>query len=164
MVLKIPGIGLAKGLAISLKHVTRKRITQQYPEQKLCISRRTRSQELVWDSIRCTGCATCVKACPQGNIRIVTSKGENNDYVVDEFENDEGRCMFCGLCIEVCPFEALFFGTDYERSQYRRSDLIATKEDMSAPGQERSAYSRPDLHDKLPSQTLLIDRIHKRIL
>ena len=164
MVLKIPGIGLAKGLGVSLRNATRKRITEQYPEERLNISRRTRSQELVWDPIRCTGCATCAKACPQGNIKIATSVGDSNSYVVDQFENDEGRCMFCGFCVEACPYEALFFGTDYERSQYKRGDLIASKEDMSSPGQERSAYSRTDLYEKLPGQTLLIYRKHKRLL
>ncbi|MBM3131989.1 MAG: NADH-quinone oxidoreductase subunit I [Chloroflexi bacterium] len=163
--LAIPGIGLMKGLGVVLKNSTRKRITEQYPEERLTVSRRTRAQELVWDPGPCTGCATCVKACPQGNIKIVTSvNAENNKYIVEKFENDEGRCIFCGLCVEACPYEALFFGRSYERARYRRNDLIADMDEMSSDKKERSAYARPELHEQLPEQTLLIYRKHKRIL
>ena len=164
MNLSFPGSGLVEGLVVTLKHATRKRITEQYPEERLTVSRRTRAQELVWDPGRCTGCATCVKACPQGNIKIETSIGPNNNYIVDKFENDEGRCIFCGLCVESCPYEALFFGRNYERSKYRRGDLVADIDEMTAAEKERSAYYRPDLYDQLPEQTLLIYRKHKRIL
>ncbi len=162
--LNLPGIGLMQGLGVVFKNMTRKRITEQYPEERLNVSRRTRAQELVWEPGRCTGCATCVKACPQGNIKIKTSVGENNKYVVDQFENDEGRCIFCGLCVESCPYEALFFGRSYERSKYKREELVADIDEMTAADKERSAYFRPDLYDELPEQTLLIYRKHKRIL
>ncbi len=162
--LKPAGFGLMQGLLVVLKNMTRKRITEQYPEERLIVSRRTRAQELVWDRDRCTGCATCVKACPQGNIKIETSIGPNNKYVVEKFENDEGRCIFCGLCVEACPYEALFFGRSYERSQYQRKALVADIDEMTSPKKEKSAYYRPDLYDSLPEQTLLIYRKHKRIL
>lgn len=162
--LTFPGIGLIKGLGITIRHTTRKRITEQYPEERLNVSRRTRAQELVWDPQRCTGCATCAKACPQGNIRIETSLGSENNYIVDVFQSDEGRCIFCGLCVEACPYEALFFGRSYERAQYRRGDLVVGKEHMSSSEKEKSAYYRPELHEQLPEQTLLIDRVHKRVL
>jgi len=153
-----------RGLWVVLKNATRKRITEQYPEERLVVSRRTRAQELVWDPGRCTGCATCAKACPQGNLKIVTRVGEGNKYVVERFENDEGRCIFCGLCVEACPYEALFFGRSYERSRYRRGELVADKDEMSSPEKERSAYYRPELYETLPEQTLLVYRKHKRIL
>ncbi len=67
------GIGIAKGMALTLKHLFRKPITTQYPEERLTISRRIRGNELAWDKDRCTGCYTCARSCPHGVIEIVIS-------------------------------------------------------------------------------------------
>lgn len=96
-------------MALTLKHLFRRPITTQYPEERLTTSRRIRGYELVWDKEKCTGCATCAKSCPQGAIQIVTSvSAEENKYEVEKFEVDTGYCIFCGLCVESCPYEALF--------------------------------------------------------
>jgi len=153
------GIGIAKGMALTFKHLFRKPITTQYPEERLTVSRRTRGNELVWDKERCTGCATCVKSCPEGCIEIITSRGEENNYIVDKFEVDMGRCIFCGLCVEACPFEALFMGYAYERARYRRQELVMDKEDLLLSGERQpSGYARPKIEAGLPRQTLLLDR------
>ncbi len=152
------GLGLLKGMAMTFRHLFRRRITTQYPEQRLTLSKRFRGYTLVWDKERCTGCATCAKSCPQGNIEIVTSKGAENAYVVEKFELDSGRCIFCGLCVESCPYDALFLGMDYECSSYRRGELVLSKERLLyTPEKQRSAYARPKLEPALPRQTLLIE-------
>ena len=153
------GIGIAKGLRVTFKHLFRQPITTQYPEQTLTPSRRFRGYELVWDQERCTGCATCAKSCPQGNIEIVTSKGEENNYIVEKLELDSGRCMFCGLCVEACPYEALFMGRGCERASYRRSQLVLAKEQMELTAEKQlSGYARPKVEASLPKQTLLLER------
>jgi NAD(P)H-quinone oxidoreductase subunit I len=156
------GIGIAKGMALTFKHLFRSPITVQYPEQKLVVSRRIRGNELVWFLDKCTGCATCAKACPQGNIEIVTHIGTENNYVVDKFEVDCGRCMFCGLCVEACPYNALAMGRSYERSQYRRNDLVLSKEQLQLSEiRQPSGYARPMMEAKLPRQSLLINSKQK---
>ena len=153
------GKGLAKGLTVTIRHLLRHPITTQYPEQRLNISRRTRGNELIWSQKKCTGCATCAKTCPQGVIHIETSEGEANNYVVDKFEVDAGYCIFCGLCVESCPFEALFMDYGFERSKYRRQELVLAKEDLAlSEGKQVSSYAHSELDDTLPQQTLLIDR------
>ena len=152
------GMGLLKGLALTFSYLFRPRITTQYPDQRLTLSKRFRGYTLVWDKERCTGCATCAKSCPQGNIEIVTSKGTENDYVVEKFQLDSGRCIFCGLCVESCPYDALFLGMEYERSTYRRGELVLPKDKLLyTPDKQRSAYARPKLERGLPRQTLLIE-------
>ena len=152
------GIGIAKGMALTFKHLFRPPITLQYPEEKLVVSRRIRGNELVWYLDRCTGCATCAKACPQGNIEIVTHVGGRNNYVVDKFEVDCGRCMFCGLCVEACPYDALAMGRSYERSQYRRSDVILSKEQLQiSEARQPSGYAHPVIESSLPKQSLLVN-------
>ena len=123
------GIGIAKGLTVTIRHMFRHPVTTQYPEQRLNISRRTRGNELVWDSNNCTGCATCAKTCPQGAIQVVTAaRIDDNKYEVEKFEVDTGYCISCGLCVEACPFDALFMGYASERAKYRRGELVQTNE------------------------------------
>jgi NADH-quinone oxidoreductase chain I len=154
------GKGLVKGLRVTIKHLFRHPITTQYPEQRLNTSRRIRGNELIWDQVKCTGCGTCVKACPQGAIEIVTSTNlVENKYLVEQYQVDTGYCIQCGLCVEVCPFEALYLGYSYERAKYRRGELVQTKEMMlESADRPVSGYFYPDLAAKLPRQTLLVER------
>jgi len=146
-------------MAVTFRHLLRKPITTQYPEERLTVSRRTRGNELIWDREKCTGCATCAKTCPQGVIEIVTSRGEENNYIVEKFEVDSGYCIFCGFCVEACPYDALFLSYDYERSKYRRQELVKAKEDLIASEQKlASGYGHPEVEVTLPRQTLLIER------
>jgi NADH-quinone oxidoreductase chain I len=143
-------------MALTLKHLFRKKVTTQYPEQKLETSRRIRGQQFVWRSDLCTACSTCAKSCPHGIIRITTSKNGENKYQVDRISFDMGRCMFCGLCVEACPYSALYMGRGYEQCRYSRKLLWANMDDLMAPGLEPSAYGHTELEGKAPEQTLLV--------
>ena len=150
------GLGIAKGLALTFKHLFRPLITTQYPDKRLEVSRRTRGQQFVWREDLCTGCATCAKNCPHGVIHIETSKNGDNKFVVDKIVFDTGRCMFCGLCVEVCPYNALFMGRSYEQARYSRRLLWADKEVLTSPDSQASAYGHPEIAEQLPKQTLLV--------
>ncbi|MBW1898661.1 MAG: NADH-quinone oxidoreductase subunit I [Deltaproteobacteria bacterium] len=163
MTLEKLGLGIAKGMVITFRHLLRRPITTQYPEQKLQTSRRIRGQGFVWKADLCTGCATCAKSCPHGIIEVATSKNGDNNYIVDKIQFDIGRCMFCGLCVEVCPFNALFMSREYEKASYSRKLLWDNKEDMMAPEREMSAYNHPELEEGIPEQTLLVYRKEDRV-
>lgn len=157
------GKGIAKGLMVTITHLFRHPITVQYPEQRLNTSRRIRGNELIWDNIKCTGCSTCAKSCPQGAIKIITAVNpEENKYAVEKIDVDTGYCIQCGLCVEVCPFGALFMGYAYERAQYRRNDLVQINEGLLASAEKRpSGYMYPEIAKELPRQTLLVERINE---
>ena len=158
------GIGIAKGLRLTLRHLLRRPVTVQYPEHRLVTSRRIRGNELIWYNTKCTGCATCAKACPQGAIHIVTSVStEENRYVVQRIEVDTGYCISCGLCVEACPYEAVYMGYAYERAKYRRGELVQANEMLLASAERRpSGYMHPEIAAGLPRQTLLVERITEK--
>lgn len=156
------GNGIAKGMVVTLTNFLRKPITTQYPEERDVVSKRSRGNGLIWDQEKCTGCGLCVKACPQGDIELVTHK-EEKKFVVDKFEHDKGHCLFCGLCVEGCPAKALLMEYGYEAAVYSRASLICNKEQLlMSEGKIASGYSRPDVAAELPEQTLLLNRKHKR--
>ena len=158
----ILGRGILKGMVVTFTNLIRPSPTTQYPEQRLTVSRRIRGTELVWSKVKCTGCATCARTCPQGVIRIVTHKGENNMYNVDTFEVDSGYCIHCGLCVEACPYDALYLGYTYERGKYRRKNLVMSKEDMAIEQRPASGYYHPEIAKQLPEQELLVYRGKKK--
>lgn len=158
------GIGIIKGLSVTIRHLLRHPITNQYPEQRLNISRRFRGNELIWSQEKCTGCGTCAKTCHQGAIEIITATNMvDNKYTVEKYQVDTGYCIQCGLCVEACPFQALYMGYSYERAKYQRSELVQGKEEMmETPGRLVSGYFYPERAAKLPRQTLLLERITEK--
>jgi NADH-quinone oxidoreductase subunit I len=147
------GLGIAKGLTVTLINLFKKPSTIQYPEEAVPQAPRFRGEEFVWYEERCTGCASCAKFCPLGIIRIVTHPGgidvqEGESYAIDVFDIDIGRCMFCGLCVEACPYDALFMGSGFERGTYRREDLIIPVEELRQAEKRPSTWMRPQLESK----------------
>jgi formate hydrogenlyase subunit 6/NADH:ubiquinone oxidoreductase subunit I len=155
------GLGMIKGMIVTLSHLARHPIVTQYPEQYLNTSQRIRGNELIWKKTSCTGCATCAKACPQGAIELITSTNmKENKYEVETYRVDTGYCIQCGLCVEACPYNALFMGASYRRAKYRRKDVIQSGDQLlETPERPASGYFHPEIADKLPKQTLLIEKI-----
>ena len=136
------GSGILGGLMTVLRHVLQKPYTRQYPEEAVPLKGRFRGYDFAWSEERCTGCATCAKACPHCCIDIVTDPLPNGRYNIDVFDIDIGKCMVCGLCVEVCPYDALFMGADFALASERRWDMVQHKQDIGS--RERlSAYFRP---------------------
>jgi len=158
------GLGIIKGMSVTIRYLFRHPTVTQYPEQHLNVSRRTRGNELIWSRKNCTGCGTCAKACPQGAIELVTATDlKSNKYKVETYRVDTGYCIQCGLCIEACPYDALFMGYSYERAKYRRGDLVQTDDELlESPERPTSGYYHPEIAAKLPEQTLLIDKITEK--
>lgn len=157
------GLGIVKGMGVTLRNFFRHPVTLQYPEQKLNVSRRIRGNELIWSRAKCTGCATCAKTCPQGAIEIITGKPADNRYPVEQFRVDTGYCISCGLCVEACPYEAIYMGYSYERAKYKRGELVQESDALLVSDKRpASGYMHPEIAEDLPKQTLLLEKVREK--
>ena len=150
------GLAMAKGLLVTLKNLTRKPFTIQYPEERAQQHPRFRGEEFAWYEERCTGCASCAKYCPLGIIKIVTSPSETaipqgDKYRLEVFDIELQRCMFCGLCVEACPYDALFMGSGFEQGKYSRKNMVITIDQLRQAEKRPSAWFRPQL-ESMPAE------------
>ena len=146
------GLGLGKGLLVTLRNALRRPFTVQYPEERVVQHPRFRGEEFAWYEERCTGCASCAKYCPLGIIKIVTGPSgtapqDGDKYEIQTFDIDIGRCMFCGLCVEACPYDALFLGSGFERGTYQRRNLVLDVDTLRNAEKRPSTWFRPQLEN-----------------
>ena len=132
------GLGMLKGLGVTLKHALRPAITQQYPEVKPDLPPRTRGV-IALKEANCTVCYKCSRECPDWCIYIDAHKethepasgGKGRSMkVLDRFAIDYALCMYCGICVEVCPFDALFWSPEFEYAEYELVELTHEKEKL----------------------------------
>ena len=127
------GSGIAKGLAVTFRHMFGRKVTISYPEQRIFTPPRFRGAP-AWvfredGSARCVGCGTCVYACPHGVIEMEVSDTPDGFRQMDYYTIHITRCLFCGLCVEACPFGAIQMSDVFELAQYQRTDLLYTRQD-----------------------------------
>ncbi|MBM2810371.1 MAG: NADH-quinone oxidoreductase, chain [Chloroflexi bacterium] len=127
------GMGIAKGMATTIKHFFGKKYTIEYPEQRAFLAVGFRGlPRLLYDddpeNLRCVACSICANACPVDVIHIDTHRGADRKLVLDRFDIEAGGCVFCGFCVEACPFEALTMMHGFEMAAYNREQLLWTKE------------------------------------
>ncbi len=121
-----PAYGLAKGLSVTLRTMTKRSVTQQYPHVVPDLPARTRGV-IAFKEENCTVCMLCSRECPDWCIYIESHKDTvppkspgaraRTRNQLDRFAIDFALCMYCGICVEVCPFDALFWSPHFEYSE-----------------------------------------------
>ena len=129
----IPGTGLLKGLAVTIKHLGKRPTTQMYPHERPDLAPRTRGVIALMDE-NCTVCMLCSRECPDWCIYIDSHKESvpaakeggrsRTRNVLDRFAIDFSLCMYCGICVEVCPFDALWWSPEFEYAEYSIDGLL----------------------------------------
>lgn len=131
-----PGLGLLKGLGVTVKHLFKTPSTQQFPKQRPDLPPRTRGVIALMEE-NCTVCMLCSRECPDWCIYIDSHKETvppakeggraRTRNVLDRFAIDFALCMYCGICVEVCPFDALWWSPEFEYSEYSMDRLLHEK-------------------------------------
>lgn len=127
----LPGSGLARGLAVTLRTMGRRGYSAQYPDVKPDLPPRSRGVIGLLEE-NCTVCMLCARECPDWCVYIDSHKEtvpgrdgarDRTRNVLDRFAIDFALCMYCGICVEVCPFDALFWSPEFEYASYDIADL-----------------------------------------
>jgi NADH-quinone oxidoreductase subunit I len=132
-------VELFVGLMVTLRHLFRSNVTEQYPKERPTFRPRFRGVPRLRDhedveGRLCAGCMQCAKVCPTNCITVITEtrktgKGKQPKVFLIDYE----RCCVCGLCAEVCgskPIPALYMSHDYELAQVDRREFMADLEKL----------------------------------
>ncbi|MCX6644738.1 MAG: NADH-quinone oxidoreductase subunit I [bacterium] len=127
----LPLWGIRAGLYITARHLFRKKITVQYPEQKIPIDSTYRAKlSLLFEpgtgADICISCLQCKNICPVECITIIPKVDENKKRHVGTFDVDLSKCLFCGMCEEVCPEFCIVLDPIFDYSSYSRDGLYLT--------------------------------------
>jgi NADH-quinone oxidoreductase subunit I len=127
----LKGVGLLKGLGVTLRTMTRPAATRQYPHVKPDLPARTRGVIALIEE-NCTVCMLCARECPDWCIYIDSHKEQvapkeggraRTRNLLDRFAIDFALCMYCGICVEVCPFDALHWSPEFEYAEHQVEKL-----------------------------------------
>jgi NADH-quinone oxidoreductase subunit I len=139
-------VAIIKGLIITIKHLFRRKVTIQYPEQVREFSPVYRGKHMLKRDEQgrenCTACGLCALSCPAEAITMTAAErkpGEEHLYREEKYasvyEINMLRCIFCGLCEEACPKDAVYLTLSKELvpSSYDREDFIFGKDKLVMP-------------------------------
>jgi len=151
---------VGKGLWVTLRHLWRRPITIQYPEQRREPFPRFKGRHVLdrhEDGL-------CAGACPADAILVIGAENtpearySPGERYAKVYEINYLRCIFCGLCVEACPTEALVMSHAYDLSSDSRDSLIFTKEMLLA---DAPLQKRPSKEELAPGEEVGDFRILK---
>jgi len=139
---------LRKGLGITGRHLFRRKITVQYPEEKTPQSRRFRGLHALRrypnGEERCIACKLCEAVCPALAITIEAEEREDGTRRTTRYDIDLFKCIYCGFCEESCPVDSIVETRNFEYTFETRGENIMTKDKLLAIGDQYEAQIAKD--------------------
>ena len=132
---------LLVGLATTFRHMFKKKVAVNYPEEKVPMFPKYRGKQVLMRDEngleKCVACGLCAVACPADAIYLEAAENDGTVMAGPRYASlyqiHKTRCIFCGYCEEACPVSAIFMGKDYELAVYSKDDFIWDKEDLLVP-------------------------------
>lgn len=153
---------IIKGMATTLKNMTRKPTTISYPEEERELPPRFRGRHVLHrydnDLERCVGCYLCAGACPANAIYIEAEENTDENRVsageryARVFDVNMLRCIFCGYCQSACPTGAITLENDYKLASFHAADLVYHKEQLLEPHGQSTVGSNEAWAEKPPEE------------
>ena len=122
------------GLKTTFRHIFKKKLTVQYPEEKhqVPIAQYRGVHRLNRDEqgrVACVACFMCETVCPARCIHIEAGESpwpDREKYPV-KFDIDELRCIYCGMCEEACPVDAIELTYEHNLVGLTREEMVFDK-------------------------------------
>lgn len=129
---------LLSGMWLTFKYMFKKKVTINYPYEKVALSARFRGEHALRrypnGEERCIACKLCEAVCPAQAITIESDIREDNSRRTTRYDIDMTKCIYCGLCQEACPVDAIVEGPNLEYSTETHEELLYNKEKLLSNG------------------------------
>ncbi len=131
-------LDLLRGLSVTYRHMFKRKITIQFPEEHTPTSPRFRGllalRRYPNGEERCIACKLCEAVCPALAITIESEPREDGSRRTTRYDIDMFKCINCGLCEESCPVDSIVVTPIQHYHMSARGQNIMTKEKLLAVG------------------------------
>jgi NADH-quinone oxidoreductase subunit I len=139
---------LWRGLMLTGRHMFKRKVTVQFPEEKTPQSPRFRGLHALRrypnGEERCIACKLCEAVCPALAITIESEQRADGTRRTTRYDIDLTKCIFCGFCEESCPVDSIVETRILEYHGELRGDLYYNKEMLLAVGDRYEAQIAAD--------------------
>ena len=134
---------LRKGLALTGRHLFKRKVTVMYPEEKTPKSARFRGLHALRrypnGEERCIACKLCEAVCPALAITIESEQRADSTRRTTRYDIDLVKCIYCGFCEESCPVDSIVETDMHEFHFESRGEMVYTKPMLLAIGDKYEA-------------------------
>ena len=139
---------LLGGMRVTGRHLFKRKITVQYPEEKTPQSPRFRGLHALRrypnGEERCIACKLCEAVCPALAITIESEQRDDGTRRTTRYDIDLFKCIYCGFCEEACPVDSIVETRLFEYHFENRGEQIMTKDKLLEIGDKYEAQLAQD--------------------
>jgi len=129
---------LLKGFSLTFKHLFKKKVTVNYPYEKVPVFPKYRGKQVLMRDEngleKCVACGLCSVACPADAIYLEAAENDGSVMAgpryAKVYQIHKTRCIFCGMCEEACPVDAIELTSLFDLTGRSREEMIFDKEKL----------------------------------